>query len=199
MGIRNSILLLLLFLSEAIASGQVPLEGKVTYITSQHVYVRFSSTEGLADGDTLYMQESRGDVPVLVILSHSSTSCVCEPLGDREFKLSEQVIGRPEKLASDESAATGTGKDTTQVMTPVALQAEESGEPEGGSALESDHLLPRGCGQAGHTPGVAPYLQTLRREHERAVSTVPEGSRQAGRESVRAAQAPGMHLTDRRF
>jgi hypothetical protein len=105
MGTRNNILLLLLFLAEALASGQGPVEGKISYITSQHVYVRFSSTEGLVDGDTLYMQESQGEVPVLMILSHSSTSCVCEPLGDREFKLSEQVIGRPKNLKPEELVA----------------------------------------------------------------------------------------------
>jgi hypothetical protein len=98
MGKRYNIVLLLLILVEALVSGQGSVEGKVTYITSQHVYVRFSSTEGLNDGDTLYMQVSRGEVPVLVILSHSSTSCVCEPLVEREFKLSEQVTGRPKNL-----------------------------------------------------------------------------------------------------
>lgn len=136
MGKRYNILLLLLFLSEALASGQAPVEGKITYITSQHVYVRFSSTEGLADGDTLYMKEGRGEIPVLVILSHSSTSCVCEPLVDREFKLSEQVTGRSKNLKPEDPGAmvevppnqgpalaidTTTGKNT-------GIAATETGE-----------------------------------------------------------------------
>ena len=115
MGKRFTIVLLLL-LVKALASAQGPPEGTVTYITSQHIYVRFNSTEGLADGDTLFMQENRGEIPVLVILSHSSTSCVCEGLGEHEFSLSDQVIGHP--------AAPETGE-----VTPVAVTSEKSVEP----------------------------------------------------------------------
>ena len=123
MGMRYAILLLILCLSEALAVGQEPLEGRVSYITSQHVYVRFSSTEGLNDGDTLFIQGNRGEVPVLVILSHSSTSCVCEPLGDLELKESDRVLARPTRIEPSEPGEA-----------VVAPPGEDREEPEAGSA-----------------------------------------------------------------
>jgi len=122
MGMRYTILLLFLCLAETIVLGQEPLEGRVTYITSQHVYVRFSSTEGLTDGDTLFMQGTRGEVPVLVILSHSSSSCVCEPLGVRDFKVSDPILGRPKQLEPAVPVA-------APVAVPVAAPEEVREKP----------------------------------------------------------------------
>ena len=132
-GIRYTILLLLLFLTETISAGQDPIQGEITYITSQHVYVRFSSTTGLSDGDTLYMKGSQGEAPALVILSHSSTSCVCEPLTDREFSLKEQVFGRQKNLIPDEPAS---AKEAVPDTTKENMPAEEVGDAE---TTESDN------------------------------------------------------------
>ena len=96
--------------------GQEALEGKVTHITSQHVYVRFSSTVGLNDGDTLYIKKSEGEVPALVILNHSSASCVCEPLEGIGLKLSNQIFGRPKARES----ATDPLVDAAISLTPPA-------------------------------------------------------------------------------
>ncbi len=87
-------ILIICLLAQLALSGQEQVEGKVSYLTSSHVYVRFTSTEGLQDGDTLYRQGSRGEIPALLILSHSSTSCVCEPLGDLTFRVSDRITGR---------------------------------------------------------------------------------------------------------
>lgn len=93
MGKRCHTLLLALLLLETLATGQQILEGRISYITTQHIYVRFSSTMGLNDGDTLFLKENQ-EVPALVILNHSSTSCVCKPLLDSNFRMSDPVIGR---------------------------------------------------------------------------------------------------------
>ena len=131
MGIRCAILLLILCFAEAIAAGQEPLEGRVSYITSQHVYVRFSSTEGLNDGDTLFMPGNRGEVPVLVILSHSSTSCVCEPLGDQDLKESDRVLARPNRIEPAEPPEAMVTPPGEAVVIPPG---EDREEPEAGSA-----------------------------------------------------------------
>lgn len=99
---HTAILIVCLFVQAALI-GQEALEGKVSYLTSSHVYVRFSSTEGLQDGDTLYRQGNRGEVPALVILSHSSTSCVCEPLGNLDFRVSDRITGRPVRTPDGET------------------------------------------------------------------------------------------------
>jgi hypothetical protein len=106
--------LLNLILTGTALLGQEPLEGKVTYLTTQHIYVRFSSTAGLADGDTLLI----GGKPALVIMNHSSTSCVCEPLGGMNVAVGTTVTGIP-------SAA---GGETTAVASVTATEAAVPGE-----------------------------------------------------------------------
>jgi len=90
--------------------GQESLNGEVSYLTSQHIYVRFASTDGLSDGDTLRV----GGSPALVIMSHSSTSCVCEPLGGRNFPVGTAVTGIPgsgKEGNSEPVAAEGAGQE----------------------------------------------------------------------------------------
>ena len=139
------IILFLLFLAEANSAGQEPIQGEVTYITSQHVYVRFSSTNGLSEGDTLYMKGNQEELPALVILSHSSTSCVCEPLTDREFSLKEQVIGRqknliPDEPASAKEAAPGTNKEN---MPAEIIEDEEDAETTGTAESRKQDIFGR--------------------------------------------------------
>ncbi|MDF1575859.1 MAG: hypothetical protein P1P86_11785 [Bacteroidales bacterium] len=138
MGMRYTILLLGLFLAEALASGQAPLEGKVSYLTSQHVYVRFSSTDGLHDGDTLFMKDSRGEIPVLVILSHSSTSCVCDALREREFRISDPVFGRPVELKSIESAKPSEPAKPAEAGETVEEAVDEAALAAAGKKQEID-------------------------------------------------------------
>jgi hypothetical protein len=109
--------------------GQETLQGKVSYITSQHVYVRFGSTGGLEDGDTLYIKRSAGELPVLVILNHSSTSCVCEPLGDPGLKLSDVILGRPKARTS---AMEPQGVEAISLTPPADEETAQEVPAEGG-------------------------------------------------------------------
>ncbi len=60
-----------------IASAQTAIRGEVTFLTSQHVYVKFESTKGIAVNDTLNLVKDGVTSPCLVVGSMSSTSCVC--------------------------------------------------------------------------------------------------------------------------
>ncbi len=73
-------------------SGGGLTEGKVTYISSQNIYVRFNTTEGLKDGDTLFTGNAQSLLPALKILSLSSTSCVCVPLENGKFTVSQPIL-----------------------------------------------------------------------------------------------------------
>jgi hypothetical protein len=125
---RYTITAIVLFMALNVLLGQEALEGKVTYITSQHVYVRFSSTVGLNDGDTLFTRGSGGEVPALVILNHSSASCACEPLGDVSLKLSDQIFGRPKARESpasppvEEDAAPEVAAEEGVIVNPPRKQ-----------------------------------------------------------------------------
>ncbi len=74
------------------------LEGSVSYISSQNIYIKFASTEGLQQGDTLYMQRENQNTPVLIIQQLSSISCVAKPINEEVFSIGDRIIGWPKKL-----------------------------------------------------------------------------------------------------
>lgn len=85
------------------------VEGTVSYITSQHVYVKFLSTKGIAPGDSLYILKDGRIVPALKVNNLSSMSCVCEPLNGIDFKLNDKVFFRTkpkEKQPAEEQIET---------------------------------------------------------------------------------------------
>ncbi len=84
--------------------GQVKRDGWVTYITSQHVYVKFNSMEDLVAGDTLYIKRGDKDVPALKIKNLSSISCVCTPLISDAFKVSDDVFAELKIKITPEAA-----------------------------------------------------------------------------------------------
>ena len=88
---RNILLILFILVAGPNSFGQEAREGTVTYITSQHIYVKFNSTENLSEGDTLYIQQGGKELPALQIKNLSSISCVCIPLLSQAFKVSQNV------------------------------------------------------------------------------------------------------------
>ena len=74
------ILLVLLTGVTQLSAAIPPVTGTVTYISSTHVYVKFSTTEGLFPGDTLF-RENNGELnPAILIKSTSSLSCMGTPI-----------------------------------------------------------------------------------------------------------------------
>jgi hypothetical protein len=68
------------------------LSGQVSFISSQNIYVRFNSTEGIAAGDTLYTLSNGALIPVLVVTNLSSTSCICTKLTAISPDLKESIV-----------------------------------------------------------------------------------------------------------
>jgi len=71
------------------------LEGSVTYITSQSVYVKFNNTAGIKAGDTLFVQQGETLVPALKVKDLSSISCVCVPVSAITLKVSDKILFKP--------------------------------------------------------------------------------------------------------
>jgi hypothetical protein len=69
-------------------------EGKISFITTQSVYVKFSSMQLISEGDTLYIKQGESLVPALQIRNLSSISCVCDPLVSRTFNVSDVVFAK---------------------------------------------------------------------------------------------------------
>jgi len=89
---RYSLLPLLLLSTMAVGQNVVP--GEVTFITSQHVYVKFERTEGIAVKDTLELVKGGVLSPCLVVSSMSSTSCVCMMMSGCKFEKGDRVQTR---------------------------------------------------------------------------------------------------------
>lgn len=103
----NSILSLIFLLGSLALFGQenkTVLEGSVTYVSSQNVYVKFASTEGLAQGDTLLVNRNGDIVPALIIQQLSSISCVAKPIGNELFAKGDLIFAKVkrEKKIPDE-------------------------------------------------------------------------------------------------
>ena len=108
--------ILLILVAGSSLFGQVKREGKVTYITTQHVYVKLTSMEDISEGDTLYINRGDKDVPALQIKNLSSISCVCIPLLTDAFKVSDEVYANLEIDIVSESVKGPTIIDPEQIV-----------------------------------------------------------------------------------
>ncbi|MBT8228702.1 MAG: hypothetical protein KJO50_00485 [Bacteroidia bacterium] len=78
-----------------ICSGQGDSEligGHVSYVTSKNVYVKFESTSVINAGDTLILSRESQLKSCLVVRQKSSSSCVCQRIGDCQVSKDDQVF-----------------------------------------------------------------------------------------------------------
>jgi len=94
-----SLILIVISVGLKAQTNSTTIEGNISYLTSQNVYVRFASTEGLQVGDTLFLTKGGKKVPALVITSLSSISAVCSAIGDIKLELADQVVTRSKMVA----------------------------------------------------------------------------------------------------
>ena len=73
-GQRLYILLLFLLCLPFGGSTQTIMNGTVSFVTKENIYVRFTSTTTISIGDTLYSN----NIPCLKVVKKSSTSCICQ-------------------------------------------------------------------------------------------------------------------------
>ena len=76
-------------------SGQqkkIVLEGSISFISSQNIYVKFASAENILKGDTLFIRKENILLPVLVVDQHSSVSCICKVIGKPKLKVSDAIV-----------------------------------------------------------------------------------------------------------
>jgi hypothetical protein len=89
--------ILILILFGIKLNGQTVVEnltGKVSFVSTQNVYVKFQSTEGIYAGDTLFMSSDGKLLPVLKVTNLSSSSCVCSTIRNISIKLSDEIVAR---------------------------------------------------------------------------------------------------------
>ncbi len=63
------------------------LEGTVSYISSQNIYVKFKNTEGIETGDTLFIKDKNDYLPAVKVDYRSSTSCAGVSITSKKIEI----------------------------------------------------------------------------------------------------------------
>ncbi|MCX6305756.1 MAG: hypothetical protein NT040_12405 [Bacteroidetes bacterium] len=115
---------ILLMLIVPILKGQTTYEnkeGKVSYVTTQNVYVKFQSTENISAGDTLFSIQNGVRVPVVVVREISSISCVCVPISAEKLAVGDLIYSTQKAL---QTASTWNKNAAADV--PVVAASQDS-------------------------------------------------------------------------
>ena len=75
-------------------TGPETLTGRVSFVSSQNIYVKFKSTTGISAGDTLFVSGGGKLLPVLKVNNLSSTSCICSALSDEVLAVDHLILAR---------------------------------------------------------------------------------------------------------
>lgn len=125
--------ILLLFLSTGLVNGQGSIqliEGKVSYITSENVYVKFASTANISANDTLWIQQNGNLESALLVHAKSSTTCIGIPLNNREIKIDQVVYHRFKPSTQVDESVYVTLVDSGGQKTTVSADTALTGSDE---------------------------------------------------------------------
>jgi hypothetical protein len=124
------ITLFFVFSSMSAFSQNQKMTGKISYVSSQNIYVKFISTENIEIGDTLYVEKNTEKKAALIVNQKSSTSCVCTPLTDMDLKKDDDIsfFPKPEIPVVEEDFKTETLTETTETIPTTTVPVEEEQE-----------------------------------------------------------------------
>lgn len=109
-------------------------KGSVSYVTSQNIYVKFPSTQGIEPGDTLFSNSNGVLAPAAIVKERSSISCVCIPLSGNKISVSDNLFHRPGTVKQESGKTPAREQTGTPVSTAPAALAT------GGTRQSSDSL-----------------------------------------------------------
>ncbi|NOX64559.1 MAG: hypothetical protein GXO85_01880 [Chlorobi bacterium] len=92
--VLNTILFALIFISNVKTQTNLEtiIEGKVTYLSSQNVYVKFDNTDKIKVGDTLFVKQKNDYLPAVKIEYLSSRSTAGKKLGDINLRVGDRLL-----------------------------------------------------------------------------------------------------------
>lgn len=132
------VLLLVLFCFASSAQIQNLIEGKVSYLSSQNVYVKFESTKGIEVDDTLFIYSGNSLVPALIVNYKSSKSIAGIKL-DKTLRVNDVITAKvlvEDKPDQDMTAADSLNKEIA--VLPVVTSIKGNAE---GYSTESESKL----------------------------------------------------------
>lgn len=71
---------------------KIKLTGRITYLSSQNLYVNFENTNGIESGDTLYLNLNQKLIPAVKVDYISSKSCAGQKIYSKEFPKEAEII-----------------------------------------------------------------------------------------------------------
>lgn len=121
------------------------LTGKVSFVSSQNIYVKFKSTSGISLGDTLYISSNGILIPVLSVNNMSSGSCVCSPISTQKLSVDQLIIARikvkdvktEEKIIENVVKETREEADTIIMVKSPSVQKDFTQKIKGSISLNS--------------------------------------------------------------
>lgn len=113
---RKYIIAVFLCFSAVLLSQGKTVQGEISFISSQNVYVKFDNTGGITEGDTLFYNSGNNLVPALLVKFISSTSVAATKISDIDFQVGMNITANVSETAST---------DGEQV---VATEEENAGE-----------------------------------------------------------------------
>jgi hypothetical protein len=123
-------ILLLLSCFQQVVYGQKEIvveKGVTSYVSAQNVYVKFTTTELIKKGDTLFSQSNDAWMPALLVKDKSSTSCVCSVLRTEKPKVGDVFFARvlvdkkPEKAKDHQDGGVVVAEDGNNKPSPVVI------------------------------------------------------------------------------
>jgi hypothetical protein len=127
---KAKVLILLLFVFTAFSAiaqdSQNTMDGTVTFITSNNVYVKFSNTEKITIGATLFFQ----NIPCLKVTEKSSTSVICTLINDCQIEKNTTLKYSYDKTTEPEiEAITEVIDDNVDESIPAEVQPTNTNYP----------------------------------------------------------------------
>ena len=95
--------------------------GKVTFQSSQNIYITFDNTEGIKEGDTLYVKKKNKLIPAIIVKYLSASSCSGQSTGNTSINGDETIIA----FVAERIEKNTQGKNVKPVMVDtLALQGQ---------------------------------------------------------------------------
>ena len=126
MNFKGFTILFILLVSASASFGQVnsqSQQGKVSFITSGNVYVKFADTKNISVGDTLRILAGNRLNPCLIVTNKSSISCVATPVNGCAIKVGDQITYQP-RASSTEILANAPDKKNAESK-PVKVEDQQ--------------------------------------------------------------------------
>ena len=100
--IITSILILFICISLFGQEDVISKSGVVTFKASQNIYVRFSDTDVISIGDTLYSDKDGILTPCMIVSKKSTSSCICLKLDNCTIDVEDAVVFQKKKPVQEE-------------------------------------------------------------------------------------------------